>query len=104
MINTSKLGILVYMHTLTAHIMYNLKYRLEPYLCKLSTSNIIYLLNLNAEAATCQFQRFINIRRHMISNVTRCTGGVRVVFSRARMRFSNSARMKKSNFTAEKIV
>ena len=43
MINTSTLGILVYMHTLTAHIMYNLKYRLEPYLCKLSTSNIIYL-------------------------------------------------------------
>ena len=35
---------------------------------------------------------------------TRCTRGVRVVFSRARMRSSNSARMNKSNFTTEKIV
>ena len=36
--------------------------------------------------------------------ITRCTRGVRVVFSRARMRSSNSARMNKSNFTTEKIV
>ena len=35
---------------------------------------------------------------------TRCTRGVRVVFSRGRMRSSNSARMNKSNFTTEKIV
>ena len=36
--------------------------------------------------------------------VTRCTRGVRVVFPRARMRSSNSARMNKSNFTTEKFV
>ena len=36
--------------------------------------------------------------------ITRCTQSVRVVFSRARIRFSNSARMNKSNFTNEKIV
>ena len=35
---------------------------------------------------------------------TRCTRGVRVFFSRGRMRSSNSARMNKSNFTTEKIV
>ena len=33
---------------------------------------------------------------------TRCTRGVRVVFSRERMRSSNSARMNKSNFLLRK--
>ena len=36
--------------------------------------------------------------------ITRCTRGVRVVFSVTRMRSSNSARMNKSDFTNEKIV
>ena len=36
--------------------------------------------------------------------LTRCTQEVRVVFSRARMRYSNGARMNKSSFTTEKIV
>ena len=35
--------------------------------------------------------------------VTRCTRGVRVVFSAIRMRSSNSARMNKFDFTTEKI-
>ena len=34
--------------------------------------------------------------------ITRCTRGVRVVFSRSIMRFSNIARMNKSNFTTER--
>ena len=34
---------------------------------------------------------------------TRCTQGVRVVFSVARIRFSNSARMNKLDFTTKKI-
>ena len=38
------------------------------------------------------------------NNITRCTRGVRVVFSRAGIRSSNRARMNKSNFTTEKIV
>ena len=38
-----------------------------------------------------------------IITTTRCTRGVRVVFSVARMRSSNSARMKKLDFTTEKI-
>ena len=37
------------------------------------------------------------------TKLTRCTRGVRVVFSRARIRSSNSAQMNKSNFAAEKI-
>ena len=36
--------------------------------------------------------------------ITRCTRGIRVVFSRARLQSSNRARMYKSNFTTEKIV
>ena len=36
--------------------------------------------------------------------ITRCTRGVRVVFSVTRMRSSDSARMNKSDFTNEKIV
>ena len=36
--------------------------------------------------------------------ITRCTRGVRVVFSVTRMRSSNSARINKSDFTTEKIV
>ena len=36
--------------------------------------------------------------------ITRCTGGVRVVFSVTRMRSSNSAGINKSDFTTEKIV
>ena len=35
---------------------------------------------------------------------TRCTRGVRVVFSVTRMRFSNSARINKFDFRTEKIV
>ena len=36
--------------------------------------------------------------------LTRCTRGVRVVFSVTIMQSSNSARMNKSDFTTEKIV
>ena len=45
MINTSKLGTLVYLHTLDAHnyVLFKDNLKLEPYLCKLSTSNRIYL-------------------------------------------------------------
>ena len=42
--------------------------------------------------------------RSQSEDITRCTRGVRVVFSRARMRSSNSARMNKSNFITEKLV
>ena len=38
-----------------------------------------------------------------ITSLTRCTRGVRVVFSVARMRSCNSARMNKLDFTTEKI-
>ena len=41
---------------------------------------------------------------NMHSVITRCTRGVRVVFSVTRMRSSNSARMNKSDCTTEKIV
>ena len=41
--------------------------------------------------------RFVD---HLIS--TRCTRGVRVVFSVTRMRSNNSARINKSDFTTEK--
>ena len=40
---------------------------------------------------------------HLLHCITRCTRGVRVVFSVARMRSSNSARMNKLDFTTEKI-
>ena len=45
MINTSKLGTLLYLHTLDAHnyVLFKDNRKLEPYLCKLSTNNRIYL-------------------------------------------------------------
>ena len=39
-----------------------------------------------------------------VEQLTRCTQGVRVVFSVTRMRSNNSARINKSDFTTEKIV
>ena len=45
----------------------------------------------------------LDIQSHFIA-ITRCTRGVRVVFSVTRMRFNNSARINKSDFTTEKIV
>ena len=42
--------------------------------------------------------------KHLINYLTRCTLGVRVVFSGARMRSSNSVRMNKSNCITGKIV
>ena len=39
-----------------------------------------------------------------VTITTRCTRGVRVVFSVTRMRSNNSARINKSDFTTEKIV
>ena len=48
--------------------------------------------------ATC-----INLQLQ-IGTLTRCTLGVRVFSSLARMRSSNSVRINKSNFTTEKIV
>ena len=43
---------------------------------------------------------FIDLQYDIIF-LTRCTRGVRVAFSRARMQSSNSARMNKSDFTTE---
>ena len=40
---------------------------------------------------------------HWPAVVTRCTRGVRIFFSVARMRSSNSARMNKLDFSTEKI-
>ena len=45
---------------------------------------------------------FANNRK--LQEKTRCTRGVRVVFSVTRMRSNNSARINKSDFTTEKIV
>ena len=52
------------------------------------------------------FQEIANCMNLQLPTIilTRCTRGVRVVFSRARMRSSNSAPMNKSNFFTRKIV
>ena len=47
----------------------------------------------------CHAKSFVKLS----SCETRCTRGVRVVFSVTRMRSSNSARMNKFDFTPEKI-
>ena len=44
------------------------------------------------------------ILRSILPPKTRCTRGVRVVFSVTRMRSNNSARINKSDFTTKKIV
>ena len=59
-----------------------------------------YLTNQNV----CTFAFHLINNNATLRIITRCTRGVCVVFSRARMRSSNSARMNKSNFTTEKIV
>ena len=46
---------------------------------------------------------FIHLRVIWLQLATRCTLGVRVVFSVTRMRSSNSARMNKFDFTTENI-
>ena len=71
MINTSKLGTLVYLHTLDVHIMYYLKIT--------ENWNHIYIndpqaieytyLNLDVEATICQYPKYINTRIHMTPSV-----------------------------------
>ena len=71
MINTSKLGTLVYLHTLDVHIMYYLKVT--------ENWNHIYInyppaieytyLNLDVEATICQYPKYINTRIHMTPSV-----------------------------------
>ena len=71
MTNNGKLGTLVYLHTLDAHIMYYLKRsrKLEPYLYKLHTSMEYTYLNLDVEATICQSLKYINTRINMTPSV-----------------------------------
>ena len=71
MINTSKLGTLVYLHTLDAHIMYYLKITgnwSHIYINDLLAIEYTYL-NLDVEATICQSLKYINTRIHMTPSV-----------------------------------
>ena len=71
MINTSKLGTLVYLHTLDAHIMYYLKITgnwNHIYINYLPAIEYIYL-NLDVEATICQSLKYINTQIHMTPSV-----------------------------------
>ena len=57
----------------------------------------------NKKVTFSDFYCLINTKS-WITNETRCTRGVRVVFSVTRMRSSNSARINKFDFRTEKIV
>ena len=71
--------------------------------------NCVRYTRRNTLKQSCLFlsQCYVTVRQHIGSRqvlfVTRCTRGVRVVFSVARMRSSNSTRMNKLDFTTEKI-
>ena len=52
----------------------------------------------------CESHQDEKLHDELIALTTRCTRGVRVVFSVTRMRSNNSARINKSDFTTEKIV
>ena len=71
MINTSKLGPLVYLHTLGAHIMYYLKITRNwshIYINYLPAIEYTYL-NFDVEATICQSPKYINTRIHMTPSV-----------------------------------
>ena len=71
MINTSRHGTLVYLHTLYAHIMYYLKITgnwNHTYINYLLTIKYTYL-HLDVEATMCQFLKYINTRIHMTPSV-----------------------------------
>ena len=71
MINTSKHGTLVYLHTLDAHIMYCLEITgnwSHIYINYLLVIEYTYL-NLDVEATICQSQKYINKRIHMTPSV-----------------------------------
>ena len=64
MINTSKLGTLVYLHTLDAQIMCYLKIT-GNYINYLPAMEYTYL-NLDVEATICQSLEYTNTQIHMI--------------------------------------
>ena len=72
MINTTKLGTLVYLHTLDAHIMYYLKITgnwNDIYINYLPAIKNTYL-NLDVEATICQslkYIKFINTQIHIMT-------------------------------------
>ena len=71
MINTSKLGTLVYLHTLDAHIMYYLKITGNwghIYMNYLPAIEYTYL-NLDLETTICQSLKYIYTRIHMRPSV-----------------------------------
>ena len=71
MINTSKLGALVYMYTLDADIIYYLKITgnwSHIYINYLPAIEYTYL-NLDVEATICQSLKYINTRIHMTPSV-----------------------------------
>ena len=71
MINTSKLGTLVYMYTLDADIIYYLKITgnwSHIYINYLPAIEYTYL-NLNVEATIYQSLKYINTRIHMTPSV-----------------------------------
>ena len=72
MINTSKLGTPVYLHTLDAHIIYYLKITgnwNHIYINYLSAIKYTYL-NLDVEATICQSLKYINPQ--IYSYATKC--------------------------------
>ena len=71
MINTIKLGTLVYLHTLDVHIMYYLKITgnwYDIYINYLPAIEYTYL-NLDVEATICQSLKYINTQIHIIPSV-----------------------------------
>ena len=71
MTNMSKLGTLIYLHILDAHIMYYLKIIgnwKNIYINYLPAIEYTYL-NLDVEATICQSLKYINTRIHMTPSV-----------------------------------
>ena len=65
--------------------------------------SVVNIFNIFLIRRFCQFISPIYCPIYDNMKKTRCTRGVRVVFSVTRMRSSNSARMNKFDFTTEKI-
>ena len=68
MINTSKLGTLVYLHTLDDHFMYYLKIT-GNYLPAMEYTCTYMYLNLDVQATICQSLKYINTQIHMTPSV-----------------------------------
>ena len=71
MINTSKLGTLVYLHTIDVHIMYYLKITgnwNHIYINYLPAIEYTYQ-DLDVEATICQSLKYINTQIHITPNV-----------------------------------